>query len=155
MFFKIGLAVVVLTAVSGALAFYQLDKSAPKGVVAFPSGRLVCSEEAHSQYMKIVGQVGEMGIGLNATLENPDDVTRLMAAYDGLNLEGPETVIVSGHVPTGQLYQNICANERCTMEEMAKPFTQCQMDHFNDCTDVAIRFRGQEFCMIAPAQVAP
>jgi hypothetical protein len=147
------LVVLVLAGLLGALAIYRIETNAPKGEVTSPSGRLVCSRDAHMQYMQQVAEVGEMGLGLNATIETPADVDRLLAAYDAMALSGPQTVVVAAHVATGQTYQQTCAAERCTMVEMSEPITQCLIDHFNGCTALAIRFREQDYCMIAPAQV--
>ncbi|MFM2391811.1 MAG: hypothetical protein RLZZ437_3366 [Pseudomonadota bacterium] len=148
------LVVLVLAGLLGALAVYRIESNAPRGEVTSPSGRLVCSRDAHMQYMQQVAEVGEMGLGLNATIETPADVDRLLAAYDAMALSGPQTVVVAAHVATGQTYQQTCAAERCTLAEMADPNRQCQTDHFNGCSYLALRFRSQDYCMIAPAQVS-
>ncbi|MGH6774304.1 hypothetical protein [Brucella tritici] len=119
---------------------------------SFPAkaDRLVCSDKEHLRYMKMVGEVGEMGIALNPVGEDRAVFERLTAAYEALDPKGPETSLFVAHIPTGQMYTQSCAKERCTMEEMAKPEQACLIDHMNQCSYVALRFRGEEFCLLRP-----
>ncbi|MCJ8151920.1 MULTISPECIES: hypothetical protein [Shinella] len=110
--------------------------------------RLVCSESEHLRYMKIVREVGEMGIDLNPVGEDRAAFARLTTAYEIFNPEGPETELFVAHVPTGQIYSQVCAEERCTMEEMSKPEQACLVEHMNQCSYVALRFRGDDFCLL-------
>lgn len=114
--------------------------------------RLVCSESEHLRYMTMVGEVGEMGIDLNPVGQDRTAFERLTAAYETLNPKGPKTSLFVAYVPTGQLYSQICAEERCTMEEMSAPEQACLTDHMNQCSYVALRFRGEEFCLLRPPQ---
>ncbi len=50
--------------------------------------RLVCSESRHLRYMKIVGEVGEMGIDLDPVGQDRAAFERLIAAYEKLNPKG-------------------------------------------------------------------
>jgi hypothetical protein len=110
--------------------------------------RLVCSQSEHLRYMKMVGKVGEMGIDLDPVGQDREVFERLIAAYETLNPKGPKTSLFVAHVPTGQIYSQICAAERCTMEEMSTPEQACLIDHMNQCSYVALRFRGEEFCLL-------
>jgi len=110
--------------------------------------RLVCSQSEHLRYMKMVGEVGEMGIDLDPVGEDREAFERLVAAYETHNPKGPKTSLFVAHVPTGQIYSQICAEERCTMEEMSTPEQACLIEHMNQCSYVAIRFRGEEFCLL-------
>ncbi|MGH6762814.1 MAG: hypothetical protein ACRECW_14640 [Phyllobacterium sp.] len=114
--------------------------------------RLVCSEAEHLRYMTMVGEVGEMGIDLNPVGQDRAAFERLTAAYETLNPKGPKTSLFVAHVPTGQIYSQTCAKERCTMEEMATPEQACLIDHMNQCSYVALRFRGEEFCLLRSPQ---
>ena len=114
--------------------------------------RLVCSQSEHLRYMKMVGQVGEMGIDLNPVGEDRAVFKRLTAAYETLNPKGLRTSLFVAYVPTGQIYSKTCAQERCTMEEMAAPEQSCLIDHMNQCSYVALRFRGDEFCLLRSPQ---
>ena len=114
--------------------------------------RLVCSESEHLRYMTVVGEVGEMGIDLNPVGQDRAAFERLTAAYEALNPKGPKTSLFVAHVPTGQMYSHSCAQERCTMEEMAAPEQSCLIDHMNQCSYVALRFRGEEFCLLRSPQ---
>lgn len=117
-----------------------------------PEGRLVCSETAYLRYMAVVGEVGEMGIGLVPSVQNRDSFERLMTAYEALDISGPQTSIFVAHVPTGQIYSQSCRDERCTMEEMAAPDQACLTEHMNQCSYIAIRFKGEEFCLLGAPQ---
>ncbi|MDH7791332.1 hypothetical protein QBD00_002240 [Ochrobactrum sp. AN78] len=114
--------------------------------------RLVCSQLEHLRYMKMVGQVGEMGIELNPVGQDRATFERLIAAYESLDPKGPKTSLFVAYVPTGQIYSKVCAQERCTMEEMAAPEQSCLIDHMNQCSYVALRFRGEEFCLLRSPQ---
>ncbi|MEN5106994.1 hypothetical protein [Brucella anthropi] len=114
--------------------------------------RLVCSESRHLRYMKIVGEVGEMGIDLDPVGQDRAAFERLIAAYEKLNPKGPKTSLFVAHVPTGQIYIQTCTDERCTMEEMATPEQACLIDHMNQCSYVALRFRGEEYCLLRSPQ---
>jgi len=114
--------------------------------------RLVCSEAEHLRYMKKAGEVGEMGIDLNPVGEDRVAFERLIAAYETLNPKGSKTSLYVAYIPTGQIYSHVCAQERCTMEEMATPEQACLIDHMNQCTYVALRFRGEEFCLLRSPQ---
>ncbi len=114
--------------------------------------RLVCSESRHLRYMKMVGEVGEMGIDLNPVGQDRVAFERLTGAYEALNPKGQKTALFVAHVPTGQIYSQTCAKERCTMEEMATPEQACLIDHMNQCSYVALRFRGEEFCLLRSPQ---
>ncbi|WP_210164585.1 hypothetical protein, partial [Brucella rhizosphaerae] len=114
--------------------------------------RLVCSQSEHLRYMKMVGEVGEMGIDRDPVGENVAAFERLTAAYETLNPKGPKTSLFVAYVPTGQIYSQTCAEERCTMEEMATPEQACLIDHMNQCSYVALRFRGEEFCLLRSPQ---
>ncbi|ASV88193.1 hypothetical protein CES85_3028 (plasmid) [Ochrobactrum quorumnocens] len=114
--------------------------------------RLVCSESKHLRYMTMVGEVGEMGIDLDPVGQDRAVFERLTAAYETLNPKGPKTSLFVAHVPTGQSYSQVCAEERCTMEEMSAPQKACLIDHMNQCSYVALRFRGEEFCLLRPPQ---
>lgn len=114
--------------------------------------RLVCSESKHLRYMTMVGEVGEMGIALSPVGQDHAVFERLTAAYETLNPKGPKTSIFVVHVPTGQIYSQECAEERCTMEEMSAPEQACLIDHMNQCSYVALRFRGEEFCLLRSPQ---
>jgi len=116
------------------------------------ANRLICSEERHLRYMKMVSEVGEMGINLDPVGEDRATFERLIAAYESLNPQGPNTSLFVAHVPTGQVYSQICAEERCTMEEMSTPEQACLIDHMNQCSYVALRFRGEEFCLLRSPQ---
>ena len=110
--------------------------------------RLVCSESEHLRYMGMVGEVGEMGIDRDPVGEDPAAFERLTAAYATLNPEGSETALFVAHVPSGQIYSQTCAQERCTMEEMSMPEQSCLIEHMNQCSYVALRFRGDDFCLL-------
>ncbi|WP_132279014.1 hypothetical protein [Neorhizobium sp. JUb45] len=110
--------------------------------------RLVCSESEHARYMTVVGEVGEMGIDLNPVGQDRATFERLTAAYEKIDPKGPETALFVAHVPTGQFYSQACADERCTMMEMSAPEQACLIEHMNQCSYVALRFRGEEFCLL-------
>jgi len=114
--------------------------------------RLVCSESRHLRYMKMVGEVGEMGIDLDPVGQDRAAFEKLTAAYEALNPKGLKTSLFVAHVPTGQIYSQTCVEERCTMEEMSKPEQACLIDHMNQCSYVALRFRGEEFCLLRSPQ---
>lgn len=114
--------------------------------------RLICSEEEHLRYMTMVGEVGEMGIDLDPVGQDPAAFERLTAAYEDLNPKGSKTSLFVAHVPTGQIYSQICAEERCTMQEMSTPEQACLIDHMNQCSYVALRFRGEAFCLLRSPQ---
>ncbi|WP_455153806.1 hypothetical protein [Brucella anthropi] len=122
--------------------------------------RLVCSQSEHLRYMKMVGEVGEMGIDLSPVGEDVAAFERLTAAYETLNPKGPKTSLFVAYVPTGQIYSQTCAEERCTMEEMATPEQACLIDHMNQCSYVALRsgakssacsVRRKISCLILPS----
>ncbi|MPR64815.1 hypothetical protein D7027_24005 [Ochrobactrum intermedium] len=110
--------------------------------------RLVCTESEHLRYMKMVGKVGEMGIDLNPVGQDRTAFERLTAAYEAINPKGPNTSLYVAYVPTGQIYSQTCAKERCTMEEMSAPEQACLIDHMNQCSYVALHFRGEDFCLL-------
>ena len=114
--------------------------------------RLVCSQSEHLRYMKMVGEVGEMGIDRDPVGEDRAAFERLTTAYETLNPKGPKTSLFVAYGPTGQIYSQTCAEERCTMEEMAAPEQACLIDHMNECSYVALRFRGKEFCLLRSPQ---
>lgn len=113
---------------------------------------LVCTQSEHLRYMKMVGEVGEMGIDRNPVGQDRAVFERLTAAYESLNPKGPKTSLFVAHVPTGQMYSHSCAQERCTMEEMAAPEQACLIEHMNQCSYVALRFRGEAFCLLRSPQ---
>jgi hypothetical protein len=140
-----------LAVVSGSAACAQMPEQPATAAIISPSGRLVCSQEAYMAYFAQVAQVGAMGLGYNETLPGRSAIDRLLAAYDRLPPAASQTVIVAGHFPSGQLFRHGCAAERCTIEEMAVPMFDCQTVHFNDCTDLAIQFRGKHYCLVGEA----
>lgn len=114
--------------------------------------RLVCSQSEHLRYMQMVSKVGEMGIDRDPVGEDRAAFDRLITAYETLNPKGPKTSLFVAYVPTGQIYSKTCAQERCTMEEMAAPEQACLIDHMNQCSYVALRFRGEAFCLLRSPQ---
>lgn len=110
--------------------------------------RLICSDSEHLRYMTMVSEVGEMGIDLNPVGQDQAAFERLTTAYETLNPNGSKTAIFAAHVPTGQIYSHVCAQERCTMEEMSAPEQACLIKHMNQCGYVALRFRSQDFCLL-------
>ncbi|MGW6780840.1 hypothetical protein ACWF50_22800 [Brucella pseudogrignonensis] len=116
------------------------------------AARLVCSQSNHLRYMKMVGEVGEMGIDLDPAGQDRAAFERLTAAYDALDPKGPKTSVFVAHVPTGQIYSQTCIKQRCTMKEMATPEQACLIDHMNQCSYVALRFRGEDFCLLRSPQ---
>ncbi|WP_374789047.1 hypothetical protein [Brucella oryzae] len=62
------------------------------------------------RYMKMVGEVGEMGIALNPVGEDRSVFERLTAAYEALDPKGPETSLFAAHIPTGQMYTQSCSS---------------------------------------------
>ena len=135
----------------------KIEQRFPVGEVSSPSGRLVCSHAAHMEYNKVSVLIANTGIGLNSTLESAEDVDRLLAAFDALALEGPETVFVAAHIPTGNTYTYTCEEERCTGGEFARARAECGeatlgVDLGNYCIHLAVRFREQDHCLIAPFQ---
>ncbi|MFK3668195.1 hypothetical protein ACI2JN_23405 [Ochrobactrum teleogrylli] len=120
--------------------------------ISAKADRLVCSESRHLRYMKMVGEVGEMGIDLDPVGQDRAAFERLTAAYETLNPRGSKTSLFVAHVPTGQIYSQTCVEERCTMEEMAMPEQACLIDHMNQCSYIALRFRGEEFCLLRSPQ---
>ncbi|NKC23278.1 hypothetical protein HED50_21210 [Ochrobactrum oryzae] len=56
--------------------------------------RLVCSQSEHLRYMKMVGEVGEMGIDRDPVGEDVAAFERLTAAYETLNPKGPKTSLL-------------------------------------------------------------
>lgn len=120
--------------------------------VSAKAAPLDCSEEEHLRYMKMVSQVGEMGINLSPAGEDRAVFDRLTAAYEALDQNGAETSLFVAHIPTAQMYMHSCAKERCTMEEMARPEQACLIDHMNLCSYVALRFRGEDFCLLRSPQ---
>ena len=119
---------------------------------ASPSGQLICSQQNYRRYMEQVGEVGEMSLGLQSAAETPDDFARLMQAFDRIGATGPQTTIISAYVPTGETYVTFCRQERCTMEEMGQSRHECLSDHMNGCADIALRFRGENYCLIEPPE---
>ncbi|WP_273793772.1 hypothetical protein [Brucella anthropi] len=102
--------------------------------------------------MQMVGKVGEMGIDRDPVGEDRAAFDRLITAYENLNPKGPKTSLFVTYVPTGQIYSKTCAQERCTMEEMAAPEQACLIDHMNQCSYVALPFRGEAFCLLRSPQ---
>lgn len=117
--------------------------------ISAKADRLDCSASEHLRYMSIAGEVGEMGFDLDPVGEDRAAFERLIAAYETLNPKGLETSLFVAHVPTGQIYSQTCAVDRCTMEEMSVPEQVCLIDHMNQCSYVALRFRGEEFCLLS------
>ena len=153
LFFALGF--VALVAALGELTRYRMQQSVLSGEVISPSGRLVCSEQAHMEYVRLSPLIGA-NIGMS-TLESAEDVDRLLAAFDALELEGPETVFVAAHIPTGNTYTYTCEEERCTGGEWAHAWSECGeatlgVDLGQHCIHLAVRFRDQDHCLIAPFQ---
>ncbi|MDD7971405.1 hypothetical protein [Roseinatronobacter alkalisoli] len=149
------LGLVALAVALGEFARYRIQQSAQRGEVISPSGRLVCSEQAHMEYFRLTPLIGA-NIGMS-TLESAEDVDRLLAAFDALELEGPETIHVAAHIPTGNTYTYTCEEERCTGGEWARAWSECGestlgVDLGQHCIDLAVRFREQDYCLIAPFQ---
>ncbi|TQM90386.1 hypothetical protein [Roseinatronobacter monicus] len=146
---------VIFVVALGEFARYRIQQGALRGEVISPSGRLICSEEAHMEYVRISPEIGA-NIGMS-TLESAEDVDRLLAAYDALELDGPETVFIAAHIPTGDTYTYTCEEERCTWGEYARARSECgeatiSVDLGNFCRHLAVRFREQDHCLIAPFQ---
>ena len=142
------IAFLVLTGGYAGARLFWLDQ--PKGQIS--SQRLSCSASDYRNYVKIMVQTGEMTIGLDSDSGTDEQQARMLAAYDALNLSGPQTVIVSAYVPEADLYTQVCAAEKCTMEELFAPRTACLTERFNDCTYLALRFKEQDYCLIAPSE---
>ena len=90
-----------------------------------------------------------VGLGHDASLQSGADVDPVLA------LTGLRTGKISAHIASGRIHQNVCAGRRCLFTEMPQPTSQCPMDHVADCTETAIRFRGQDYRTTTRVQVAP
>jgi hypothetical protein len=136
---------------SGAAASAQSADTRARTEIRSPSGHLVCSKDAYMKYFAQVAAVGRMGLPFNETLPDRSAIMRLLVAYEALRLSGPRTMLVAGHYPSGALYHQTCASERCTLEEMAQPMSACLTRHFNHCSYIAVRFRGVDYCLVGEA----
>ena len=63
---------------------------------------------------------------------------KMIDVFEALTLPKDKTVIAVGHVKTGQVYATMCENDKCTLNEMAKPEQACLTEHWNDCPYLAM-----------------
>lgn len=147
---KILIAFVILVALAGAYATLRFRLDRPAGQIA--STRLSCSWGDYERYMKIMLESGEMTLGLDPHGGDTEEQLRMLAAYDALDLQGPQTVVVASYVPDATLFTQSCAGPKCTMAEIAAPLDACLMKTYDDCVYLALRFDGQDYCLIAPPE---
>lgn len=141
----------------GQSTMKRFEESLPVGEVISPSGRLVCSHAAFMEYVKVSLEISNAGFGSYHYLESEEDVDRLLAAFDALELDGPETTFVAAHIPTGDTYTHTCEEERCSERDVFHARSECgeatiSVDLGNFCRHLAVRFREQDHCLIAPFQ---
>lgn len=115
-------------------------------------GQLSCDDEQFSEYNKYMLQAGEMTIS-----RQPDSGTllqqrKMIDAFEKLTLPKGRTVIAAAHVETGKVYIEACKNEKCTIDEMAKPEHACLTENWNDCPYLAMQFRERKYCFLKPAR---
>ncbi|MGH1367775.1 MAG: hypothetical protein ACRBCL_04105 [Maritimibacter sp.] len=149
-FIRVGGGALVLVLALGAFAAVRSWVAQPKGVLA--SELLSCSTKDYAAYSKIMPEAGEMGLPFSPDSGSPSVQRELLKAYDALNLSGPQTVVVTAHLPRRALFTQVCAEEKCTMDEQGRPMQVCLMETYNDCVYLATRFRGQEYCLLQPAE---
>jgi hypothetical protein len=138
----------------GIFAALRIEMQAPTGGVVSPSGALECSQQNHDEYARLLDRPARLGIAFNNALQDDAALARMLAAFDALALDGPETVVVAGERSSAELYVSVCATSQCTLEEVTRAEMECMEDNManfgNGCAYLAIRFDGKNYCMIAP-----
>lgn len=114
--------------------------------------RISCTDAQFDEYSRYMLLAGDMTLS-----RQPDSGTRLqqqkmLDAFEALTLPKDRTVIAVGHVETGKIYTAICAAEKCTQNEMARPEQACLSEHWNDCPYLAMQFREKKYCFLEPAR---
>ncbi|TQM94078.1 hypothetical protein [Roseinatronobacter monicus] len=141
----------------GQSTMKRFEESRPVGEVISPSGRLVCSYAAYMDYVQTSLKIANALLQFYPYLESEEDVDRLLAAFDALELDGPETTFVAAHIPTGDTYTHTCEEEPCSERDALHAWSECReatlgVDLGGYCIELAVRFREQDHCLIAPFQ---
>ncbi|MBL3587740.1 hypothetical protein JMM61_20740 [Rhodovulum sulfidophilum] len=152
----VALIVAVVALLPAAFSVWRMKMLLPEGEVTLAGheGGMVCSSDAYNAFVPLMSQAGEMGLSQMPFEGTAAEQRAILDRYAALGLTGPETVVTSVNLDDGKVYANTCAAERCTMAEMAAAEAMCWQDTRN-CTYLAIRFRGQDHCVLAPAKDAP
>ncbi len=142
---------VLLLAVIALLVASLLSGERSKPALASANGQLVCDSAQYEEYNKNMLLAGEMTVGRMPASGTRQQQQKLLDAFEALSLPRDKTIIAAGHLPTGKVYTATCANEKCTMEEMAKAEQACMADDWNGCSYLAMQFRQKQYCFLTPA----
>jgi len=117
------------------------------------SNRLSCSKSDYNKYREVMLEIGDFGFGLDVTQGTETQRQELLNAYDKVIHSGSGTVIVAGFLPEAEIFLYTCESEKCALREASIARNKCLMKTYNDCVDLAVRFRGTDYCLIAPDEV--
>lgn len=121
------------------------------GQITSAQGQLSCSDTGYTEYMKIMLEAGEMTISRQPASGTRAQQQKMIDAFAALELPVGKTIVAVRHTETGKVYTNICKNEKCTFDEMAKPEQVCLTEHWNDCPYFAMQFRDRQYCFLDSA----
>lgn len=141
----------MLVVVIGLLAASLLFGEKGKPLLASANGQLSCDSAHYEEYNKNMLLAGEMTIARMPASGTLEQQQKMLDALQALSLPKDKTIIAAGNVLTGKVYTTTCQNEKCTMEEMAKPEQACMAEDWNGCSYLAMQFREKQYCFLTPA----
>ncbi len=155
MFKKIVILLLAIILLPALYALIRLRFTLPMGEVSFDvtGGReLTCSTSAFGKYQSKMIEIGDMTIASQPYDGSVSQQKQALSNYLSMRPNGLKTVIASVHVPSGEVFTHTCKEERCTIEEMFESDKICLLKHMGNCSFIAVRFRGQDTCLLDPAQ---
>ncbi len=142
---------ILLLVVIGLLVASLLYGEKSRPALASANGQLTCDSAQYEEYNRNMLLAGEMTVGRIPASGTRQQQQKVLDAYAALGLPRDKTIVAAGHLPTGKVYTTVCANEKCTMEEMARPEQACMTDDWNGCSYLAMQFREKQYCFLTPA----
>ena len=152
---KIGFVFFLVITLFAMYALFRLEFSQPGGEVSTAEvggGELTCSATAFREYQSKMVEIGDMTIASQPYDNSVAKQKEALANYLAKRPDGLNTVIASVHVPSGEIFTTTCKEEKCTMKEIGQADYDCMYTHMGNCSYIAVRFRGQDMCLLDPAQ---
>ncbi len=135
-------------------ALFRLEFSRPGGeasVNAAEGSELACSAASFGQYQSNMTEIGQMTVSAQPYEGSVSQQNTAISNYLLKRPDGQKTIIASVHMPSSEIFTTTCKEETCTIDEMTKSKQDCLYAHLSQCTLMAVRFRGQDMCLLEPA----
>lgn len=152
---KIGVVFFLVITLFAMYALFRLEFSQPTGEISTAEvggGELTCSAATFREYQSKMTEIGKMTVSAQSYEGSVSQQKKAISNYLLKRPDGSKTIIASVHVPSSEIFTTTCEEDTCTIDEMTKSKQDCLYAHMSQCTLMAVRFRGQDMCLLEPAR---